>query len=154
MPWPGRWTGDGGSRGRCDAREALKLLQTVHKHGQGQLAGYEKRVHLDQIIPQKRYQDTYARLKAKYGRKLSEAWVEVTDPGKHVFEDLGIAAFLLELWEDMYATPELVAIARQADSVIAGAEKEGDDLSTTTANGIEALGVHGVHLGDPCLHSV
>lgn len=86
-------------------RTALKLLQTIHKHGQGQLAGYEKKVHLDQIIPQKRYQDTYAMLKAKYGRKISEAWVEVTDPAKHVFEDLGIAAFCLELWRDMYEVP-------------------------------------------------
>ncbi len=54
------------------------------------------------MIPQKRYQDTYARLKAKHGRHLSETWVEVTDPGKHVFEDLGIAAFLIELWRDWY----------------------------------------------------
>ncbi|KAF2763821.1 DUF1613-domain-containing protein [Teratosphaeria nubilosa] len=86
-------------------RTALKLLQTIHKHGQGQLAGYEKRVHLDRIIPQKRYQDTYAELKAKYGRQLSEQWVEVTDPGKHVFEDIGIAAYLIELWRDMYLPP-------------------------------------------------
>ncbi|KAK4569643.1 tRNA(Ser) Um(44) 2'-O-methyltransferase [Recurvomyces mirabilis] len=86
-------------------RTALCLLQTVHKHGQGQLAGYEKRVHLDRIIPQKRYQDTYARLKAKYGRLLAEQWVEVTDPGKHVFEDIGIAAFLVELWRDVYLFP-------------------------------------------------
>ena len=83
-------------------RTALRLLQMVHKHGQGQLAGYEKRVHLDQVVPQKRYQDTYTRLKAKYGRELAEQWVEVTDPGKHVFEDIGIAAFLIELWKDMY----------------------------------------------------
>ncbi|KAK3614653.1 tRNA(Ser) Um(44) 2'-O-methyltransferase [Elasticomyces elasticus] len=87
-------------------RTALRLLETVHKHGQGQLAGYEKKVHLDRIIPQKRYQDTYTTLKAKYGRHLSEQWVEVTDPGKHVFEDIGIAAFLVELWRDMYAVPE------------------------------------------------
>ena len=83
-------------------RTALRLLQTVHKHGQGQLAGYQKRVHHDQIIPQQRYQDTYTRLKATYGKQLSQQWVEVTDPGKHVFEDLGIAAFLIELWRDMY----------------------------------------------------
>lgn len=86
-------------------RTALRLLQTVHKHGQGQLSGYEKRVHLDQIIPQRRYQTTYARLKAKYARHMSQRWVEVTDPGKHVFEDLGIAAFLIELWRDMYEMP-------------------------------------------------
>lgn len=84
-------------------RTALKLLQTVHKHGQGQLAGYQKRVHLDQIIPQKRYQDTYARLKAKYGKQLAEQWVEVTDPGKHVFEDIAIAAYLIELWKGVYS---------------------------------------------------
>ena len=84
-------------------RTALKLLQTVHKHGQGQLAGYQKRVHHDRIVPQKRYQDTYTRLKTKYGKQLSEQWVEVTDPGKHVFEDLAIAAFLIELWRDTYS---------------------------------------------------
>jgi len=87
-------------------RTALRLLQTVHKHGQGQLAGYEKRVHLDQVIPQKRYQDTYARLKAKHGRQLAEQWVEVTDPGKHVFEDIAIAAFLVELWRDTYRSED------------------------------------------------
>ncbi|KAK3074688.1 tRNA(Ser) Um(44) 2'-O-methyltransferase [Teratosphaeriaceae sp. CCFEE 6253] len=88
-------------------RTALRLLETAHKHGQGRLAGYEKRVQHDRMVPQKRYQDTYARLKAKYGRRLSEQWVEVTDPGKHVFEDIGIAAFLVELWRDMYDTPRV-----------------------------------------------
>ena len=87
-------------------RTALRLLETVHKHGQGQLAGYEKRVHHDQIIPQKRYQDTYSRLKTKYGKRLVDSWVEVTDPGKHVFEDIAIAAFLIELWKDMYGDAE------------------------------------------------
>lgn len=53
-------------------RTGLKLLQTIHKHGQGQLAGYKKRVHHDQLIPQKNYQDTYAQLKAKYGQKLCD----------------------------------------------------------------------------------
>jgi tRNASer (uridine44-2'-O)-methyltransferase len=89
-------------------RTALRLLETVHKHGQGQLAGYQKRVHHDRIMPQKRYQDTYTRLKTKYGKQLSEQWVEVTDPGKHVFEDLSIAAFLIELWQEMYSFPKAV----------------------------------------------
>jgi tRNASer (uridine44-2'-O)-methyltransferase len=84
------------------SRTALRLLQTIHKHGQGILAGYEKRVHLDQIIPQKQYQDTYTALKIKYGKQLANQWVEVTDPGKHVFEDIAIAAYLIELWRDMY----------------------------------------------------
>jgi tRNASer (uridine44-2'-O)-methyltransferase len=112
-------------------RTALKLLQTIHKHGQGQLAGYKKRVHHDQLVPQKSYQDTYARLKAKYGQKLCEGWVESTDPSKHVFEDLGIAAFCLELWREMYEVP---ATAKDAQAV-GGAEV--DDLTS----GVEGLEV-------------
>jgi tRNASer (uridine44-2'-O)-methyltransferase len=83
-------------------RTALHLLSTVHKHGQGQLNGYVKRVHHDTILPQATVQNTYAKLKTKYARSIISTWVEVTDPTKHVFEDLGIAAFLIELWAEMY----------------------------------------------------
>jgi tRNASer (uridine44-2'-O)-methyltransferase len=103
-------------------RTGLKLLQTIHKHGQGQLGGYKKRVHHDRLVPQKSYQDTYARLKAKYGRKLSEGWVEVTDPSKHVFEDLGIAAFCLELWQQMYQVPDTARGEHKEQQATAGAE--------------------------------
>ena len=85
-------------------RTALMLLQIIHKHAKGRQAGYKKRVHHDQIIPQKRFQDTYAYLKGKYAKTLIEGWVEQTPAEKHVFEDLGIAAFLIELWIDMYST--------------------------------------------------
>jgi tRNASer (uridine44-2'-O)-methyltransferase len=84
-------------------RTALKLLEIIHKHSKGRQAGYKKRVHHDQIIPQKRFQDTYAYLKGKYAKTLIEGWVEQTPPEKHVFEDLGIAAFLIETWNDMYS---------------------------------------------------
>lgn len=83
-------------------RTALHLLAVLHKHGEGLATGYVKRVQHDVIVPQVLVQNTYARLKAKYARKLILAWVEDTDPGKHVFEDLGIAAFLIELWKDMF----------------------------------------------------
>ncbi|MCJ1251501.1 tRNA(Ser) Um(44) 2'-O-methyltransferase [Trapelia coarctata] len=83
-------------------RTAHHLLLTLHKHGQGCRAGYTKRVHHDQLITQQRVQDTYAELKRKYAKRLCDAWVEQTEPSKHVFEDLGIAAFLIELWKDMY----------------------------------------------------
>jgi len=83
-------------------RTALNLLRVVHKHGNGRRDGYVKRVHHDRIIPQARFQDTYARLKTKYAKEFIKDWVEQTDPTKHVFEDLGIAAFLIELWRDMY----------------------------------------------------
>ncbi|KAK4242042.1 hypothetical protein C8A03DRAFT_29786 [Achaetomium macrosporum] len=83
-------------------RTALRLLEVVHKHGKGRLEGYQKRVHHDQLLPQARVQNTYTRLKQKYARGLIESWAETTDPEKHVFEDLCIVAFLLELWHDMY----------------------------------------------------
>ncbi|KAF7535957.1 hypothetical protein G7054_g4958 [Neopestalotiopsis clavispora] len=84
------------------ARTALALLTVLYKHGQGTVTGYVKRVHHDTIIPQIPVQTTYARLKQKYARKLIQSWAEVTDPTKHVFEDFGIAAFLIELWAEMY----------------------------------------------------
>lgn len=84
------------------ARTAYHLLNIIYRHGAGQLAGYTKRVHHDVIIPQSRFQDTYTRLKIKYAKVLINDWREQTDPGKHVFEDLGIAAFLIELWDQMY----------------------------------------------------
>jgi tRNASer (uridine44-2'-O)-methyltransferase len=46
------------------------------------------------------------KLKAKYAKTLIETWKESTDPIKHVFEDLGIAAFLIELWTDMFRASE------------------------------------------------
>lgn len=87
-------------------KTAQHLLAVLHKHGQGAVSGYVKKVHHDQIMPQALVQSTYARLKAKYARKLCQEWVESTDPGKHVFEDLGIAAFLIELWAEMYPKAE------------------------------------------------
>lgn len=83
-------------------RTAHHLLAVLHKHGQGRVAGYVKRVQHDVIIPQAVVQNTYTRLKVKYARALCQGWVEDTDPAKHVFEDLGIAAFLIELWAEMY----------------------------------------------------
>ena len=83
-------------------RTAHHLLSTLRKHGQGTLNGYTKRVHHDQIIPQQRVQDTYTRLKAAHAKRLCDHWAEQTDSSKHVFEDLSIAAFLVELWKDMY----------------------------------------------------
>lgn len=88
------------------ARTGLNLLSVLHKHGEGSKAGYVKRVHHDTIVPQAVVQNTYAKLKAKYARHLLETWAEVTDPTKHVFEDLSIAAFLIELWRQMYGASD------------------------------------------------
>lgn len=85
-------------------RTGQHLLSTIHKHGQGLLTGYTKRVHHDQMVSQQRVQNTYTELKQRHAQRLCDRWVEKTEPNKHVFEDLGIAAFLIELWKDMYDT--------------------------------------------------
>ncbi|KAI9725719.1 MAG: tRNA(Ser) Um(44) 2'-O-methyltransferase [Chrysothrix sp. TS-e1954] len=85
-------------------RTLANLLSTIHRHGTGKHAhNYTKRVHHDRMIPQSRFQNTYTRLKLKYAKGLVSNWQEVTDPTKHVFEDLGIAAFCIELWRTMYS---------------------------------------------------
>lgn len=56
----------------------------------------------DTILPQHIVQNTYTKLKQKYASDLMKRWIEKTDPSKHVFEDLSIAAFLIELWKQMY----------------------------------------------------
>ncbi|KAK3354555.1 LOW QUALITY PROTEIN: hypothetical protein B0H65DRAFT_554193 [Neurospora tetraspora] len=93
---------EGGERPEKLTRTALHLLQAVYKHGQGRADGYQKRVHHDLLVPQARVQNTYTVLKQKYARALIGSWAESTDPTKHVFEDLCIAAFLIELWTNMY----------------------------------------------------
>ena len=64
--------------------------------------GSNARPYRDNIMPQHTVQNTYMRLKDKYAPYLLANWVEDTEPSKHVFEDLGIAAFLIELWRLMY----------------------------------------------------
>jgi tRNASer (uridine44-2'-O)-methyltransferase len=56
----------------------------------------------DTILAQHVVQDTYTRLKQQYAHDLITRWVEKTEPSKHVFEDLSIAAFVIELWKQMY----------------------------------------------------
>ncbi|KAI4943245.1 hypothetical protein J4E91_009443 [Alternaria rosae] len=110
------------------SRTGLKLLEVIHKHSRGARAGYKKRVHHDQVIGQKKFQDTYAYLKGKYAKDLIEGWVEQTPAEKHVFEDLGIAAFLMELWTDMYG-PNKDTIKHDGDNLV---EEEKDAAEQKT----------------------
>ncbi|KAF2017275.1 DUF1613-domain-containing protein [Aaosphaeria arxii CBS 175.79] len=108
-------------------RTALKMLEVIHKHSRGQEAGYQKRVHHDLIIGQKPFQDTYTFLKGKYAKGLIDNWVEQTLAQKHVFEDLGIAAFLIELWVDMYGGDKDDSDTNLDGKGISG---DGDDVQT------------------------
>lgn len=80
-------------------RTLLHLLSIVHKHSTGTFSNYKKRVNHDLVVGKEDWQDSYVELKRKYAKEYIEKWVEETDPKKHVFEDLGITAFLINLWK-------------------------------------------------------
>ncbi|KAJ5203721.1 tRNA(Ser) Um(44) 2'-O-methyltransferase [Penicillium cinerascens] len=56
----------------------------------------------DNVVPRHLVSDTYTRLKRLYAKDLCDRWVDTPEPSKHVFEDLAVAAFLIELWWLMY----------------------------------------------------
>ncbi|KAJ5733082.1 DUF1613 domain protein [Penicillium manginii] len=56
------------------------------------------------VVPHILVQKTYARLNDIYAQNLIENWAEEAEPAKHVFEDLSIAAFIIELWRGLYST--------------------------------------------------
>ena len=85
-----------------NVRIALRLLQTSKKHSTGVMDGYQKRVNHDLVVSKTSFQDRYISLKKKYTKYFVDNWVESTDPRKHVFEDIAIAAFLIELWSKIY----------------------------------------------------
>ncbi|KAH9847366.1 DUF1613-domain-containing protein [Lenzites betulinus] len=89
-------------------RTCLALLDTVHRYGWGSLTNYKKRVQHDCIIGREAYQDLYLVMRKRHKHLINE-WQEVTDPLKHVFEDIGIATFLILLWKDSYGARELEA---------------------------------------------
>ncbi|KZO98616.1 DUF1613-domain-containing protein [Calocera viscosa TUFC12733] len=82
-------------------RTTLHLLETAHKHSWGHYACYKKRVRHDILVPREAYQDLYLRLKARHKHHVA-SWALGTDPRKHVFEDVAIAAFLMLLWKGEY----------------------------------------------------
>jgi len=75
------------------------LMDTLCRWGRSTEAGYRKRTAFDTIVPRDRFEARYRQLKAAHGH-WCQHWPESTDPKKFVFEELGIAAFILELWAD------------------------------------------------------
>ncbi|KAF9240412.1 hypothetical protein BU15DRAFT_87642 [Melanogaster broomeanus] len=82
-------------------RTSLALLDTLHRYGWGALTNYQKRVKHDCIIPREEYQDLYLVMRERYKHLVGE-WKEVTDPLKHIFEDIGIATYLILLWKKSF----------------------------------------------------
>ncbi|KAH9937118.1 uncharacterized protein B0H18DRAFT_969199 [Fomitopsis serialis] len=85
-------------------RTCLALLETLHRYGWGAMTNYKKRVLHDCIVPREPYQDLYLVMRERH-KHLVNTWQESTDPLKHVFEDIGIATFLMLLWKEMYSSP-------------------------------------------------
>ncbi|KAI0778534.1 hypothetical protein BD413DRAFT_509938 [Trametes elegans] len=86
-------------------RTCLALLDTLHRYGWGALTNYKKRVHHDCVIARATYQDLYLIMRERH-KHLVNDWQEVTDPLKHVFEDIGIATFLILLWKESYISEQ------------------------------------------------
>ncbi|KAJ3323261.1 tRNA(Ser) Um(44) 2'-O-methyltransferase [Boothiomyces sp. JEL0866] len=74
-----------------------RILKFVVKFSLGTKNGYEKRVYHDQLVCKVEYQDLYLELKTKYKHWVND-W-DSLDPAKHVYEDIGIATFLILLWK-------------------------------------------------------
>lgn len=87
-------------------RIAYRLMGTAKKHSNGVMNGHTKRVNHDQVVPKQLFQDRYIALKQKYAKVLVDNWSESTDPRKHVFEDIAIAAFLIEFWNSIYSSKQ------------------------------------------------
>ncbi|EUC61455.1 tRNA (uracil-O(2))-methyltransferase [Rhizoctonia solani AG-3 Rhs1AP] len=82
-------------------KTCLSLLENVYRVGYGFANGYRKRVEHDTMIDKAEFQDLYLKMKEMHSG-LVGTWQEVTDPSKHVFEDIGIATFLMLLWNLTY----------------------------------------------------
>ncbi|CAE6387239.1 unnamed protein product [Rhizoctonia solani] len=82
-------------------KTCISLLENVYRVGYGFANGYRKRVEHDTMVDKAEFQDLYLKMKEMHGG-LVETWQEATDPSKHVFEDIGIATFLMLLWNSTY----------------------------------------------------
>ncbi|KAI0266834.1 hypothetical protein BC834DRAFT_969341 [Gloeopeniophorella convolvens] len=82
-------------------RTCRALLEALHRYGWGAATQYRKRVAHDVLVPREAYQDLYLVMRERH-KHLVASWREATDPLKHVFEDIGIATFLMLLWRDTF----------------------------------------------------
>lgn len=85
------------------SRTVLRLVALQARLGWGHRHGYKKRVEHDTLVCREEYMDLYQEMRQKHAPGLVSKWVESTDPRKHVFEDIGIATFVMLLWRDMFA---------------------------------------------------
>ncbi|KAI0375354.1 DUF1613-domain-containing protein [Pilatotrama ljubarskyi] len=97
-------------------RTCLALLDTLHRYGWGAVTNYKKRVVHDCIVAREAYQDLYLIMRERH-KHLVNDWQEVTDPLKHVFEDIGIATFLMLLWKETYGPQYVESLREDVESL-------------------------------------
>lgn len=97
-------------------RTALALLDTLHRYLWGALTHYQKRVQHDVLVPREVYQDVYLKMRERH-KGIVNTWKETTDPLKHVFEDIGIATFLMLFWKDTFAASADLADVQEVDDL-------------------------------------
>ncbi|KAG8980030.1 tRNA(Ser) Um(44) 2'-O-methyltransferase [Tulasnella sp. 425] len=90
-------------------RVCVSLAQSVWRIGFGQMSGYQKKVQHDVLVDKNEYQDFYLVMRERF-KSIVEGWALDTDPLKHVFEDIGIATFLLLLWKQTYPARDVPAV--------------------------------------------
>ncbi|WWC73653.1 uncharacterized protein I206_107625 [Kwoniella pini CBS 10737] len=128
-------------------RTSLSLLETIHRHGYGQLVGYQKRRIHDVIVPRDNFQDLYLILKDRHRQLDSRApkqggLSKLEDVKRHVWkrqsllstpddnslptkvdlsewgeQDIAIAAFLMLLWKDMYPPLPLSEVVSKNEEI-------------------------------------
>ncbi|KAF8639015.1 hypothetical protein AX17_001793 [Amanita inopinata Kibby_2008] len=89
-------------------RTCLSLLEMIHRYGWGAMTNYKKRVIHDCLVAREPYQDLYLIMRERHKHMINN-WHEVTDPLKHVFEDIGIATYLMLLWKETYSQTKTTA---------------------------------------------
>lgn len=86
---------------KADAEE-WRRLPPVHASMTSNDLAKETGTNKDNLVSHDLAQKTYARLNDVYAQRLCDNWTEDAEPAKHVFEDLAIAAYVIELWRSLY----------------------------------------------------
>ena len=87
----------------CSAQQRVwvreRLVVRLVGWARDKMVGSTSRVDSLRLVGLEQYGKEYLRLKEKYARDIITNWAESSDPEKFVHEDLGIAAYILLLWE-------------------------------------------------------
>lgn len=89
------------------------------------------------MVPKELYLQTYARLKEKHAQTWVQSWPEKTDPRKFVFEDIGIASWLVALWSLECAAGDRKGNRAEHSKEAAGQEQKNCSDSFDGVDGVE-----------------